>query len=74
MRCSKIYVHPSFSDEDSDMSLFATFCLVFFLLLIGAGCIMAVSCLLIWKDCKSVGFSPYDSTLPFWKAGKGILW
>ncbi|EJF65626.1 hypothetical protein BD309DRAFT_866152 [Dichomitus squalens] len=53
MRPLKLYEHPEFKREESDISLLHTICFVLTLALLGATLVLSVSCLLLWDDCKT---------------------
>ena len=53
MRPLKLYEHPEFKAEESDISLLQTICFVLTLALIGAILVLSLSCLLLWDDCKT---------------------
>ena len=53
MRPLKLYEHPEFKAEESDVSLLTTICFVLALAMAGAVFILSVSCLLFWDDCTT---------------------
>ena len=57
MRPLKLYEHPEFKAEDSDVSLLTTIFFVLTLAFTGAVIVLSVSCLLWWDDCRTCKYA-----------------